>query len=732
MEKVDAFEYEKNRLEMVVQKLNARLEHAQEAFDKQQHHVIGFTEGLRGTQFNRQAFMSMYATEIYELELILQEPYFAKFQFENSNTNSTETIYIGKRNVTDEKFKLLAQDWRSPICSMYYDYNIGEDAVYTMGSDKIRGKISGKRQINIKNGQLISVEDQDVLSMDDILVKYLSESNSARLKSIVSTIQKEQNAIIRNQLRGDKIIQGVAGSGKTTVALHKLSYMLYNEADKEDNGYLILGPNKYFLNYISTLLPELDIKNIDQMTFEELIYSSLRSKIESPNETLKKVLDNKLDDDVLMYKSSIQYLKTIEKYVNDYVISHISDDIKIKGITIENKDTIMRNMSETSSRSDYDYTKRMKVFTKKMSAKIKDSYDYYYDKVIGKYKDDNSFMKETEEGKKEFYNNISEIREELKKGCVNTYNEYFKFLKIKPIELYKEFINDIEKYTDSIPVDIERLKKDTLESINSKKLDVVDMTVMLYIKLLMSGMPKMENYKHIIIDEAQDLSLSQYYILKKLFPIAEFDIYGDINQSIYGYKAIRNWEELNESIFDNEATQENLNKSYRATKQISDVANIVLEYNNWEKADYISRDGKDVIINKYNDNQEITIISELEKLLESGYKSIAIITKDAEETTKLHKEMNKSGLKVSKVTDKDEEYSSGICIVPSYLSKGLEFDAVIIYDANEDIYTESYIDNKLLYVALTRAMHELVINYSGQLTKPLASAVKEKNKQLIK
>ena len=340
MVKEEIFEYENQRLKKVIEEINKKIKIAEKNFSDQEHFIIGFKEGQRGTQFIRQGLMSLYATEIYDLKSVINNPYFGRFEFKNDEELEKEIIYIGKKAITDTNNHVIAYDWRSPICSMYYDYNIGE-AEYNL-EDKIeKGKILNKRQILIKDGELKNVDEQDAISNDLVLLKYLSENSDARLKSIIATIQREQNKIIRSPLKGDNIIQGVAGSGKTTVALHRIAYLLYNYAKNiNESEFMILGPNKYFLNYISELLPDLDIKNVYQSTFDEIALNSLKMKLklESKNDTLQNVLSNKIDKNIIEYKSSLEYFKLIGDFVDMYMISHLQNGIVYEGIELCSKE----------------------------------------------------------------------------------------------------------------------------------------------------------------------------------------------------------------------------------------------------------------------------------------------------------------------------------------------------------------------------------------------------------
>ena len=281
-------------------------------------------------------------------------------------------------------------------------------------------------------------------------------------------------------------------------------------------------------------------------------------------------------------------------------------------------------------------------------------------------------------------------------------------------------------------IDLNELKMHTLDNIKSKKIASEDLAAISLMNYIING-SKYEDYKHLVIDEAQDLSYAEYYVLRKMFKKANFDIYGDINQSIYDYQSINNWQELNNLLFDNECNILNLDKSYRTTKQISDTSNLVLNFIDSNNTNCIARDGNDIKIYNIEKNKENQIIKELDELLNKNYDTIAIICKDDNEAKTLYNKLKKLNLNINIIKDKNEDYYGGITIVPSYLSKGLEFDAVILYNANKDNYKDNNIDQKLLYVGITRAMHDLYINYKGEISNSLTTLLqKEKIKELKK
>ncbi len=717
----DIFAYEEKKLKEVISLIQEKITIAEENFKKQENFKIGFKEGQRGTQFNRQALMSMYATEVSRLKSVLNNPYFGRFEFKSKDTGEFNLIYIGKKSITSSDNESICYDWRSPICSLYYDYSIGP-CEYDFNNQKYKGDILSKRQIIIKDGILKKVAEEDVLSDDNILVEYLEENLDARLKSIIATIQKEQNQIIRRPLMEHNIIEGVAGSGKTTVALHRIAYLLYNnERNIKDEEFMIIGPNKYFLNFIADLLPDLDIKNVCEYTFEEIATSLIGNvRFTSRNVTLENVLNNKSDLNIIKYKNSLEFLHLLENYIENYVIHHLQKDITYEGLTLVNKEKlqIIYNKFLNTSLS---YNEKVSIFIKNLTKEIKDNADDLIHDLWLRYRDEYLSLPKDSERRKEILAYHDRMSQEIKKGCPNTLKEYFSFLKIKPLTLYEEFINNLNN---------QELKEEINSNLNGKKVSYDDLAPLALISFLLNGSGKFKNYQHLVIDEGQDLSLAQYYVLKKIFPKSYFDVFGDINQSIYDYTSIKNWKVLNDLVFNQEANLLVLNKSYRITTEISDLANEVLKELGYMEALCIARSKEEIKINEITKNNSIpTLIMEIKHLLDKDYLTIAIITKDLKSGKDIYTKLQKYGLDIALITEQNTEYKGGLCIVPSYLAKGLEFDAVIIANGNDVTYGLSNIDLKLLYVAITRAMHEVYINYEGSLSLPLQNYV---NKNTLK
>ncbi len=594
--------------------------------------------------------------EIKSIERAKNSPYFARIDFE-SNTNK-DICYIGKLGVTDYDNNIITVDWRAPISSLYYDSNVG-DAKYISPDGLISGKLLLKRQYTIENSKLINYNDVDTVSNDELLKPYLSVSADTRLKNIVSTIQSEQNKIIRYPITKNLIVQGVAGSGKTTVALHRIAYLVYNYRNLYKPGdYMVIGPNKFFVSYISGILPDLDVNGVKEYTTLELALNYIEEpfKVNNSLDVLKE------KDDISKFKISMDMKKEIDLYFESLKI--LPDvDFTIKGVKILSNNVVKRIYEEINT----------KIY-KSVKSKV-DRLILLIDKYIEENNDSiiSSLIKDKIDKK---------IIEDYKNN-INIYlKKYFTVLNIKVKDIY---INILKRNN----IDI--------KNINLNEIDIEDIYPLMYIKYKIIG-SNFDNYKHIVIDEAQDYGEFNFYVLKKLFKNATFSIYGDLAQSLYPYRSIDNWECL-QDIFD-DIDMLKLNKSYRTTIEIMNEANKINKQLNLDIALPVIRHGDEV---EYTNKNILDIINELKE----KYKTIAIITKDVKESQALYNKLNNK-IYINLIDKDNINFNSDINILPSYLSKGLEFDAVILLNKN-NFNRNSVIDLKLLYVSMTRALHKLVI-----------------------
>ncbi len=666
------------------------------------------------------AIMWQYEHKIYIMKNSIEKPYFARIDFKEDNTNNISQCYIGKVGVIDEDGNMITVDWRAPIASIYYDSNLGRTS-YLSPSGLVNGELLIKRQFEIEKGKLISYQDVDTVSNDEILKPYLGVSADNRLKNIVSTIQKEQNDIIRKDINENLIVQGVAGSGKTTVALHRIAYLVYNNRDIIDaKDYMVIGPNKFFLNYISNVLPDLDVTNVSQVTFEELTKKVIGENftLENDDQKLKDILGNRQRYKLNRIKTSLVYKKALDNFMEDFLNSLISgEDLIYKDFVII-KGSIIKDIYKEIDRSLYynieSIVERMKIRMTKYISENAHNLIYLVDEDMHeKFKNSTT----PEEGK-QIIKEAESIRREIERNCSTTIKKYFSSASTKVLTLYNNFLQNLDNYLE-LDDKMKEERDITIKKLKKKKVEFEDLGAILYLKYKLSENKEYRDFRHAVVDEAQDFGEFNFYVLRKLMPNCKFSIFGDLAQSIYDYRSIDNWEEVSNEVFDNDCKRMYLLKSYRTTTEIMNEANKIIKSIGLNEATPVIRHGKKVEYVK-EDNLIKQIISKIENYKESGYQSIAIISKTIEETTKINKKLQEKGLYVSNVISSDMEYNGGICTITSYLAKGLEFDAVIINDASSKNYNpKSNIDMKLLYVAMTRALHELLVLYKEELTEPL-------------
>lgn len=603
------------------------------------------------------------------------KPYFARIDFKNDKDNITDICYIGKVGVQDYDNNIITVDWRAPISTLYYDSNIG-NCSYNVEDEIIKGNLKLKRQYNIENQTLISFDDVDTVSNDELLKPYLSVSADSRLKNIVSTIQSEQNEIIRSSIGKNLIIEGVAGSGKTTVALHRIAYISYTYKDIiKNNQYMVIGPNKFFINYISSVLPDLDVHDIKQYDLSEFTKYYLGEDI--------KVSDDYTS--ISKYKTSMEFKKYIDSYFIEYSSNLIKYDLKIKDIVIINKNIIADYWSnlkiEDSIKERIDKT--ILLLDKYLSSnkeKIIIKINKYYDDLLGTLN----------------LENVRKLRtatlKELNEGSI--IKKYFNKLISKTTLVYKDILSNLK---------IDDYKFDN-------KLYYEDLTPLLYVCYKLNGSSDYYNIKHVVIDEAQDYNELMFYTLKRIMKNSTFSIYGDIAQSLYPYRSIDSFNDLKKLFNDIEI--KHLSKSYRTSIEIMNEANKINRHLNLIEANAVIRHSDKVLYKKITDKIN-DICDILNSYIDKSLKSIAIISKTNNEGLGIYNIL-KDKFNINFIDEDNTKYIGGICIISSKLSKGLEFDGVIITDVS-NFNINNTLDMKLLYVSMTRAMHNLSILYQEKL-----------------
>lgn len=622
-----------------------------------------------------------------ELTQLKSSPYFGRIDFSEEDLGINK-MYIGRFGVTpDDTYEPLIVDWRAPIASLFYTGALGE-AFYEAPKEKIPVNILAKRQYIIKKEKLIGMFDSALDIKDEILQMVLSSNASEKLKDIIMTIQKEQDDLIRQPRTKTIVVDGVAGSGKTTIALHRVAYLLYNYRKILQDKVLILGPNNVFMEYISTVLPSLGESGVKQTTFRDFAFDFLEiDEIMSLKEYMEKVLSGEQEfTEDIRYKNSAQYKdfldKEVEKLDADYF--KIEDLIFMKGLILSKED-IMDMF--------YNYYKTMPLFRR--SKKIK---RIIYSKIRDARDEKVRFIQ------KEYEKTVSALSEEEKSFKINDL-EFNRKLNIR------EVIKEVIKLKRNLTWLENGNCVDLYNKINGyKTLTENDLGGILYFKIKLEGIKMSEEIKHVVIDEAQDYNLLQFLVIKELTRCTSLTIVGDSNQRIIPYEGILPMHDLKNILPQCNVQEFKLNTSYRSTVEIMEYAN---KYLSTEPIVPIVRNGETVTEQLIDNVDELKsyMVQKIEDFKTKSYENIAIICKDIKETEKIYKLINDSA-NVKILNRETSVYHSGVVVIPSYFAKGLEFDAVIMVldqpsDTTDTKQTHYKQEDKLRYVMATRALHEL-------------------------
>ena len=584
---------------------------------------------------------------------MLDKPYFASVTIQE-NIGEDEKYYIGIHSLIDDNKVFRIVDWRSPIASIFYDYEQGKCQIKT-NSSILNCDLLNKRQYGISNGQLDYFFDSTINIEDDILKEALAQNSTNKMKSIVQTIQKEQNSIIRGDENKNLLVQGVAGSGKTAIALHRIAYLIYKMKGKmTSKNIMFLSPNNAFSSYISSVLPDLAEEDVEKIQLDLLARKYLKKHLilERRYEQVERLIEMS-DWKEYSYKTSYQFLVDLLEFANNKYINNFHlDGLIIKDIEINVKKVHQLFFERYSDR---DLFTRLKWIT-----------DNIYDIYFYKYKKPETVIKLKELIFSKLYGSIDD------KNCVKA---YMQFLDSKGLKL--ELVGNKVKNEDAYAI--------------------------LFFKLFVYGLDKYANIKHLVIDEMQDYTPLQMYILENLFDCSK-TILGDYNQSVNPKIAKRSFEQLNNVLSgDNEIVT--LNKSYRSTMEIANFFNGI---NSNVSADVVSRSGEKVDFVLSKKQQYVKILLNLvENYRKLGYTSIGIITKTNDIAKEIHADIIKYSSDISLIDDNIDSYDNQTCVISAFNSKGLEFDGVIIIDSDD--YYKNEIDKNILYVASTRALHKLTI-----------------------
>lgn len=620
---------------------------------------VEIRSSLMASDFEYYAF-ERHANYLKKLYRVKTSPYFGRIDFKENAKINDQTIYIGITHLTKDNDNLI-YDWRAPISSMFYDYEVGS-ASYTAPEGVIEGTLTKKRQYKIKDGKLLHIFDNDVNVTDEFLQEILTNTSNDKMKNIVNTIQKEQNEVIRNIDSKNLIVQGIAGSGKTSVALHRVAFLLYKIKNLNSNNILIFSPNNIFSEYISNVLPELGEANALNTTFSDFAtkYITKYSNIESFSSFIERYyVDPNVNKDLTAFKMKDEMINIIDEYVRELTNNaKFRHDVKF-GISFYEKEDLNKLFHDRYEKlSMFERIERISDYICNKEKKIVSKYGKTVQKLLW-----------------ESFN--------TKKDIITLFKNLFKsnaFTRIYGSQLSDDEINDF---------------------INRKTLRFEDSLLLIYLQGKLQSFPYSSLIKQIVIDEAQDYSKLQYTILKKIFPNASYTILGDINQNINPYYNYNSLFDLKDVLGDTKYVE--LNKTYRSSPEIIEFANKIMGL---KHAVSIRRSNHfPVIVENPKD-----IHKQLKSDIEDGGKihsKIAIITKNHVEAKYLYDLLKNDFKDINYLSEHSENFNHNLVILPSYLSKGLEFDLVLAYTDINNKYTDN--EKKLYYVVATRAQHQLKI-----------------------
>ncbi len=616
-----------------------------------------------GDLSNAFAHLGAIEEEVFELEreekkisTQIKSPYFARIDFTPNGKRKTQQIYIGIGNVLNGE-KLFVADWRAPVSSIYYDYNVGE-ASFKIGDEEYRGNIELKRQYKIENSSLISYFDTDLTINDEILQEILSKNVSTKMKQIVSSIQKEQNTLVRNGNLENVLVQGVAGSGKTSIALHRAAYLLYRYKKQiKSSDICIISPNNIFSSYISEVLPQLGEDNLVETTFAQIARAELKKPVQPRENMLDMIATNPTQKmlNEISYKSSYEYLDDLLRFLKGAFIETYSPKT-LSFVVSENMEGERETISFPAEQ------------TKELFFKTFKGYDFYerINKIAWQYAmyftERRHYNKEQNRGLKERFKKI-----------------LYKFLPIRDIERVFEIF----------------MAREGFEIPKGKSVAYMDKGAYLVIKHFLYGFEHDFSAKYLIIDEMQDFTPVDIYAFKKLWHCPMI-VLGDVNQCIEK-NVTDEYLHLTADFLGCKLIE--LKKTYRSTKQIALFANRLVGLNDIE---FVNRNGDEPYVIETNDQcKEIANIIKDEC---REYDHIAIICKCNKEARELYKEL-KSTIDC-KLLQEPEDYEHRILIATCATAKGIEFDAVIVPNATRENYHNT-IDKNIIYVSATRALHKL-------------------------
>ncbi len=647
-----------------------------------------------------------------------KKPYFGRIDFWDETLQKEEALYIGRGGIAKDTTHQVVVDWRAPVANAYYENGLGECSYCAPDGRELPIRLDLKRTYEIDQGKLLDYFDTEVIANDELLTKYLAKNKQAVLGEIIATIQKEQNDIIRKTPYHNIIVQGVAGSGKTTVAMHRISFILYNYAERfRPEDFYIVGSNRILLEYITGVLPDLDVYGIRQMTMEQLF---VRLLYEDWDEQSCSILENTAAAQGSMDRGTFGWFQAL----TEFGVRIEAERICMDSVVLDRRQFVeglkggvagvfdeREGEPQPSDLVELLSGKAIRDYVEQTNASVQTKINMLNERLIIKIKD-------------EFLKNGLRYSEKERKAILKEYRGYFgkKIFDISIFELYQRFL-------------LEQKEKGYEVSVPEQAYDVYDLAALAYLYKRMKETEVISEAHHVVIDEAQDYGMMAYAVLKYCMKDCTYTVMGDVSQNIHFGFGLADWEELRKLLCSQDGDSFGiLKKSYRNTVEISEFATKILHHGSFEPypVEPIIRHGKEVEVRQLPTKRELyeETARRCRAWQKQGLNTIAIVCRTPEKAELVARQLGRL-IPVCESNLKKAVFSDGIMVLPVVYTKGLEFDAVLIFDPDKEEYPVDDGHAKLLYVAATRALHELCVLYREDLTGLIADPLPEEKQKEI-
>ena len=645
-----------------------------------------------------------------------KKPYFGRIDFWDETLQKEEALYIGRGGIAKDTTHQVVVDWRAPVANAYYENGLGECSYHAPDGRELPIRLDLKRTYEIDNGRLLDYFDTEVIANDELLTKYLAKNKQAVLGEIIATIQKEQNDIIRKTPYHNIIVQGVAGSGKTTVAMHRISFILYNYAERfRPEDFYIVGSNRILLEYITGVLPDLDVYGIRQMTMEQLF---VRLLYEDWDEQSCSILENTAAAQGSMDRGTFGWFQAL----TEFGVRIEAERICMDSVVLDRRQFVeglkggvagvfdeREGEPQPTDLVELLSGKAIRDYVEQTNASVQTKINMLNERLIIKIKD-------------EFLKNGLRYSEKERKAILKEYRGYFgkKIFDISIFELYQRFL-------------LEQKEKGYEVSVPEQAYDVYDLAALAYLYKRMKETEVISEAHHVVIDEAQDYGMMAYAVLKYCMKDCTYTVMGDVSQNIHFGFGLADWEGLRKLLCSQDGDSFGiLKKSYRNTVEISEFATKILHHGSFEPypVEPIIRHGKEVEVMQLPTKRELyeETARRCRAWQKQGLNTIAIVCRTPEKAELVARQLGRL-IPVCESNPDKAVFSDGIMVLPVVYTKGLEFDAVLIFDPDKEEYPVDDGHAKLLYVAATRALHELCVLYREDLTGLIAEPLPEEKQK---